>query len=376
MEKILVLYGSYGGGHKSAANAIKQYIKQNYEDKTVETIDCIEYISKVINKITTGAYNQMAKKAPWAWKRVYFNSERGMLSKISNGTNALMSKKLCHLIQKENPDIIISTHPFATQMCGRLKRKGKISCKIATIMTDYEIHNQWLQEFAYIDKYFVAHEGMKNSMVKLGINIDKIFVTGIPMSERFLEKFDRKEIFEELNLQEDKKTILFFGGGEMGLGKDRTCEVLKVLVEEFKDIQVIAISGKNEVMKEKFNEIVTERKSSNRVKILEYTKKVPEFMSISDLVITKPGGLTTTESLASGLPMIIINPIPGQEEQNAEFLEKSKVGIWLKRDCDVKEVLKSVILSEDKLIQMKNNTIGLANKKSTKDICECILNNK
>ncbi len=373
MDKILILYGSYGGGHKSAANAIKKHIEENYEEFNVTAVDCIEYISKIINKITTGAYNQMAKKAPWAWKRVYFGSEKGFLSKISNGMNKLMAKKLYHLIEEENPNIIVSTHPFATQMVGRLKRKGKINCKVSTIMTDFEIHSQWLQESEYIDNYFVAQTGMKESMVKLGIDSSKIYVTGIPMSERFLENFDRKEILREFELEDNKKTVLFFGGGEMGLGKDRTCEILKTLVESFENIQVVAISGRNEVMQDAFQEIVANSNSSNRVKILDYTQKVPELMSISSLVITKPGGLTTTESLASGLPMIIINPIPGQEEQNAEFLEKSKVGIWLQKNDDIKKVLETVILNDELLEQMRKNTNKFAKKTSTKDICEIIL---
>lgn len=373
MDKILILYGSYGGGHKSAANAIKKHIEENYEEFNVTAVDCIEYISKIINKITTGAYNQMAKKAPWAWKRVYFGSEKGFLSKISNGMNKLMAKKLYHLIEEENPNIIVSTHPFATQMVGRLKRKGKINCKVSTIMTDFEIHSQWLQESEYIDNYFVAQTGMKESMVKLGIDSSKIYVTGIPMSERFLENFDRKEILREFELEDNKKTVLFFGGGEMGLGKDRTCEILKTLVESFENIQVVAISGRNEVMQDAFQEIVANSNSSNRVKILDYTQKVPELMSISSLVITKPGGLTTTESLASGLPMIIINPIPGQEEQNAEFLEKSKVGIWLQKNDDIKKVLETVILNDELLEQMRKNTNKFARKTSTKDICEIIL---
>lgn len=288
MEKILILYGSYGGGHKSAANSIKKYIEDNYKEIQVTAVDCIEYISKIINKITTGAYNQMAKKAPWAWKRVYFGSEKGVLSKISNGANKLMARKLYHLMEKENPSIIISTHPFATQMAGRLKRKGKINCKVSTIMTDFEIHSQWLQEAEFIDNYFVAQAGMKEAMVNLGIDEAKIFVTGIPMSEKFLEKFDRKEILKEFNLKENKKTILFFGGGEMGLGKDRTCEILKVLIENFNDIQIIAISGRNISLQDAFKKIVDNSNSSDRVKILDYTKKVPELMSISDVVITKP----------------------------------------------------------------------------------------
>lgn len=288
MDKILILYGSYGGGHKSAANAIKKHIEENYEETKIEAVDCIEYISKIINKITTGAYNQMAKKAPWAWKRVYFGSEKGLLSKISNGTNKLMARKLYHLIEEKDPNIIISTHPFATQMVGILKRKGKINCKVSTIMTDFEIHSQWLQESEYIDTYFVAQAGMKEAMIKLGIASSKIYVTGIPMSERFLESFNRKEILKEFELEDNKKTILFFGGGEMGLGKDRTCEILKTLIEKFESIQVVAISGRNAVMQDEFKKIVANSNSNNRVKILDYTKKVPELMSISDIVITKP----------------------------------------------------------------------------------------
>lgn len=288
MRKILILYGSYGGGHKSAANAIKQYIEINYKETQVEMVDCIEYISKFINKITTGAYNQMAKKAPWAWKKVYFGSEKGLLSKISNGTNALMAKKLSHLIERVSPEIIISTHPFSTQMTGRLKRKGKINCQIATILTDFEIHNQWLQEQRSIDKYFVAHSGMKESIIEKGIDESKIYVTGIPVSERFLEQFNKEDILKEFELQNNKKTILFFGGGEMGLGKEKTCEILKTLTKEFLEIQVIAISGRNEAMKSEFEKLVEEGKSKARVKILEYTKKVPELMSISNVVITKP----------------------------------------------------------------------------------------
>ncbi len=288
MEKILILYGSYGGGHKSAANAIKQYIEANSKETQVEMVDCIEYISKFINKITTASYNNMAKKAPWAWKRVYFGSEKGVLSKISNGANALMSKKLSHLIKKISPDIIISTHPFATQMTGRLKRKDKIDLKVATILTDFEIHNQWLQESNYINQYFVAHNGMKESMVKKGIEESKIYVTGIPVSEKFLEKFNKEAILKEFELQENTKTILFFGGGEMGLGKEKTCEILKTLIQEFPSIQVIAISGRNGEMLKEFNKIVEDNNSKTRVKILEYTKKVPELMSISNVVITKP----------------------------------------------------------------------------------------
>ena len=127
MKKIIIFYGSYGGGHLSAAKAVKSYIEKNYSNYSVEMIDCIEYINKFVNKLTTTAYSEMAKKAPWAWKRVYYSAEKGILSKVSNTSNQLMSHKLGKLIQKIQPSLIISTHPFSSQMCTILKRKKKIN---------------------------------------------------------------------------------------------------------------------------------------------------------------------------------------------------------------------------------------------------------
>ena len=215
---------------------------------------------------------------------------------------------------------------------------------------------------------------MKNYLISKNIPESKIFVTGIPISSRFLKTYDKKEILNEFNLEENKKTILFFAGGEFGLGKNRTLQIFEDLVKNFDDIQVIAIAGKNEKMKLNFENIVKEFNKEKNVKVLEYTNKVPELMSISDLVVSKPGGLTTSESLASNLPMIIINPIPGQEEENAEFLEEKGTGVWIRKNDSPYEVLKSIIDNPKKMEKMKENTNILAKKHSTEDICKTILN--
>lgn len=172
-----------------------------------------------------------------------------------------------------------------------------------------------------------------------------------------------------------KKIYYFFGGGEFGLGKTRTFEILDSLMKTSKDMQIIAIAGKNEKMKEKFDEIVQKNHATNRVRILSFTNQVPELMSISDVVVTKPGGMTTTESLASGLPMIIINPIPGQEEENAEFLENKGVGIWIKKEDDVSKILHNLFSNPHKLDEMKENTLLIGHPNSTKDICNILFNN-
>ena len=369
MKKILIFYASYGGGHLSAANSIKDYLSNHYENIDVELIDCMKYINKPIEKITTTAYNEMAKKAPWAWGKIYSDSQKGPLAHITTRSNQVFAIKLLRLLREKKPDLIISTHPFGSQMCSYLKRKGKITSKIATILTDFAPHDQWLVGSDYTDYFFVAHNKMKEYLISKNIPENKIFATGIPISNKFLETFNTSKILGSLGFKENLKTVLFFAGGKFGLGKSRTLEIFNTFVNDFNNIQVIAISGKNKKMYEEFNQIVKIANKTNFIKVFEFVNNVPELMAVSDVVITKPGGLTTTESLVSGLPMIIINPIPGQEEENAQFLEHSNVGIWLKKQMNITETISNFLSDNKKLKQMKENTKKISNRNSTKDIC-------
>ena len=374
MKKVIIFYASYGGGHLNAAKSIQECIINNYKDIDVELIDCMKYVNITIEKITTAAYREMAKKAPWVWGRIYADSQKGPLAHISSRSNKLMAIKLLKLLREKNPDLIISTHPFGSQMCSYLKRKQKITSKIATIMTDFAPHDQWLVGSDYTDYYFVAHNKMKQYLISKNINENKIFDTGIPISNRFLLNYNKNEIFSELGFTPAKKTILFFGGGEFGLGKTKTVEIFECFVKLFPDIQIIAVAGKNEKMKSAFSKIVEDEKRNNSIKVLEFTNKVPEFMSISDLVVTKPGGLTTSESLASSLPMVIINPIPGQEEENAEFLVENGIAIWIKKYDNPYEKLQNLFSDSKKLLTMKENTQKLSRKFSTQNICKILFN--
>ena len=372
MKKIIIFYASYGGGHLTAAKSIYEHLIKNYKNLDVELIDCMKYVNITIEKITTAAYREMAKKAPWAWGKIYNDSQKGPLAHISSRSNKIMAIKLLKLLREKKPDLIISTHPFGSQMCSYLKRKEKIDSKIATIMTDFAPHDQWLVGADYTDYFFVANEKMKDYLITKEINKNKIFVTGIPISDKFSQVFDKKSILKDFNLKDGLFTILFFGGGAFGLGKSKTIEIFECLVKYPKSIQIIAISGKNEKMKSEFERIVTENQKQDLIKVLEYTDKVPELMSISDLVVTKPGGLTTSESLASNLPMIIINPIPGQEEDNAKFLEEKGIAIWIRKNDNPYEIINN-LLSDSKLLQkMKNSTKPLAKKDSTKTICNIL----
>ena len=372
--KVLIFYASYGGGHLNAAKSIENCIKTNYKDMDVEMIDCMKYVNKTIEKVTTAAYREMAKKAPWAWGRIYSDAQKGPLAHITTRSNKIMAIKLLKLLREKKPDLIISTHPFGSQMCSYLKRKNKINSKIATIMTDFAPHDQWLVGHEYTDYFFVAHNKMKDYLINKGISESKVFDTGIPISENFQKQYNKKEIFDKYNLDESKFTILFFGGGEFGLGKTRTVQIFNNFVEETKNnnIQIIAISGKNPKMKSAFEEVVNSNNAGINVKIIEFSNEVPKLMAIANLVVTKPGGLTTSESLASHLPMVVINPIPGQEEENAEFLESKNIAVWIKKSDDSKEIIKSLLNNKEKISIMKENTKILARPNSTRDICDVL----
>ena len=225
-----------------------------------------------------------------------------------------------------------------------------------------------------IDYYFVAHQGMKTYLISQNISEEKIFVTGIPISNRFLLDFNKQEILENFNLPKNRKNILFFGGGEFGLGKARTVEIFESLVKNINNnYSIIAVAGKNEKMKQHFEEVVSKYNKQEYMCVLGFTNQVPELMHICEFVVTKPGGLTTSESLACNLPMVIINPLPGQEEENAELLVKNGIAIWIKKDDNPQIIFEQLFSNPEKLKIMKQNTNILAKPFSTKNICEIIL---
>ena len=377
MKKIIIAYASYGGGHLKAATNLKEYIEENYPDSNVILFDSMKYINRVIDKVCGSTYSKITTNLPWFWGQIYYHTQDPIFEKIMSLSNKLLSYKLGKLFKQIKPDIIISTHFFVGHMCSILKKKGKIGSILANVITDYgeDPYNEWISGYEYIDYIFVAHNEMKKKLTQKGVPENKVFDTGIPVSNKFLTTFNKKEIFKEFDLKQNKKTILFFGGGELGLGKTKTLEIFKTLVTNFNNIQIIVVAGKNDTLKKEFEKIVIQNNKTSEIKVLGYTTKVAEYMHISDVVFTKPGGLTTTESLISGLPIIVINPIPGQETENAEFLEENGAALWIKKMDDINIVFKNVIYNNDILNSMKQNALNISKPNSTKDICSILLQN-
>lgn len=375
---ILLFYASYGSGHLSAASAIEQYIKEHYPNHKTLKIDCVEYINRSINKISTSAYKNIILKTPLLWGQVYKLLKNDAILDITQFSNRFMAKKIFKLFEDFEPDLVISCHPLGGQITAFLKSHNKTNCKLATVMTDFASHKQWLIGKDYTDYFFVSNIEMKTSLISEGIFPNKIYVSGIPISPNFYKNYDKESIYNSLKILKNKKNIIFFGGGSLGLSSSTNVQnILTSLLQATNEsYQIIIISGKNQKLYNEFQKTITNTNHTSNTKLIDFTTQIPELLPITSFVITKPGGLTITECITSNVPVILINPIPGQEKENAQYIVDKKMGIWIKTNKPTPEYFQD-ILNDDKLIkEIKNNQKIYSHLNSTQNICNILINNK
>ena len=372
---ILLFYASYGSGHLSAATAIEQYIRENYPDAKTLKIDCVEYINKSINKISTSAYKSIIIKTPVLWGQVYKLLKNDTILDITQFSNRFMAKKIFTLFEDFEPDLVISCHPLGGQITSFLKSHKKTNCKLATVMTDFASHKQWLIGKDYTDYFFVSNIEMKTSLISEGIYPNKIYVSGIPISPNFYKNYDKENIYKSLNIAKNKKNIIFFGGGSLGLSSSSNIQAILTSLLQATDEshQIIIISGKNQKLYNDFQKTINNTYHKSQIKLIDFTTELPE-LPITSFVITKPGGLTITECISTNVPIILINPIPGQEKENAQYIADNKMGIWIKATKPTSEYFQE-IFNDTKLIEeIKENQKKYSHINSTKNICDILIN--
>jgi UDP-N-acetylglucosamine 2-epimerase len=373
---ILLFYASYGSGHLSAATAIEQYIRENYPDAKTLKIDCVEYINKSINKISTSAYKSIILKTPMLWGQVYKLLKNDTILDITQFSNRFMAKKIFTLFEDFEPDLVISCHPLGGQITSFLKSHKKTNCKLATVMTDFASHKQWLIGKDYTDYFFVSNIEMKTSLISEGIYPNKIYVSGIPISPNFYKNYNKENIYKSLNIEKDKKNIIFFGGGSLGLSSSSNIQAILTSLLQATDEshQIIIISGKNQKLYNDFQKTINNTYHKSQIKLIDFTTELPELLPITSFVITKPGGLTITECISTNVPIILINPIPGQEKENAQYIADNKMGIWVKENKPTSEYFQE-IFNDTKLIEeIKENQKKYSHINSTKNICDILIN--
>lgn len=369
LKKVLILSASVGAGHLSAASAIEKEFKRQNAAEEIKNIDVLEYTNPLFRRLYGKAYIEMVNTMPEVLGWIYdsldkpWQNERRRLA-----LDRLNTQPFIKLIKHEKPDIAICTHFLPSEIISWLRAKKKIDTKQVIVVTDFDAHAMWLCH--NFEHYFVALEETKIHLQKVGIPADKISVSGIPIDPVFAEPKDKLEMRRKHGLETDKLTILVSAGG-FGVGNIE--HLLEALSELQTPAQIIAVCGRNEKLKAKIDKLAVGKLNNNRVKFhpIGYTKQMDEYMSAADLIVGKPGGLTTSEALAKGLIFVIVNPIPGQEERNSDHLLEKGCAIKCNNLPVLAYKIDKLVADKNRFAAMKENVRNLA----TPNSAECVVKN-
>lgn len=327
LKKVLLLSASAGAGHVRAADAIEKAFKgvENGEGREVQHLDILNYTNKVFRHLYSKAYIDLVNKLPevpgWVYDKLDkpWKNERRRLA-----LDKLNTRPLVKLLREYQPDLIVCTHFLPAEIVSWLKAKERLASRQVIIVTDFDVHAMWLVH--HYEHYFVALDEARAYLEALGIPASKITVSGIPIDPVFAKHKDKKAMRAKHGLEPDRTTILLSAGG-FGVGS--VDALIASLLSMQHRVQVVAICGRNEELKKRLTRMAARAKPDAAVllKPFGYTQEMDELMTASDIVLGKPGGLTTSEALAKGLVFVIVNPIPGQEERNSDHLLERAVGI-------------------------------------------------
>ena len=359
---ILILSASTGGGHMRASKAIEGYMTQQNKDINVKIVDSLLYISPILNKTVTGGYVYLATKTPKLYGKLYDLTHKDhKFANFVTRLNNIFANKLLPLIDEFRPDIIITTHPFPTEMVSRLKSKKEINIPLICIMTDYAPHKAWISD--KVDAYIVANDDMVTKMIAEGVDSRCIYPYGIPVDEVFFEEKEKQLVIEELGLDKNLPTILMMAGS---FGVSNVFDVYENIIDIDLDFQIILVTGRNQKLYNNFEEVIGS--TPKKTKLIYFTDEINKFMQASDIIITKPGGLTVTEALACNIPMAVFNAIPGQEEENAEFLLKHNMAVRISDGNSCRAAIVELLKDSEKLEDMKEACKSFDKNDSTKNI--------
>lgn len=359
--KIVIIYASAGGGHQKAAEALKDELKSSPGDVSF-LIDVLEYSTPWFGHLYKTSYTYLITKIPGFWGMLFALVDLPwlqplvrILRRVQNGLNTRELQK--YLIYNQF-DVILTTHFMPNEITSALKKQKKIKSKIITCVTDYDVHRIWLGDA--VDYYCVASDWTKEKVKGFGIDTDKIFVTGIPSNKKFSQAHDVPALKKKLELDPDEFTILI-ATGSFGIGP------IEEIIDALDEFQIMVVCGHNKDLFERLSQ-----KKKPLVKVMGLVDNMHELMAVSDVMVTKPGGLSITEALVSRLPLIFFNAIPGQETNNVKVLKEYGIGI---SGCSIQQIaeqLRELKSSPEKFQEMRKKTLALSKPNAVTDIISLI----
>jgi processive 1,2-diacylglycerol beta-glucosyltransferase len=374
LKKVLLLSASAGAGHVRAAEAIEKAFRQRMDSERFEVhhFDVLNYTNKLFRHLYSKAYIDLVNKMPevpgWVYDKLDkpWKNERRRLA-----LDKLNTRPFVKLLREYQPDLIICTHFLPAEIVSWLKAKERLASRQVIIVTDFDVHAMWLVH--HYERYFVAVDEARVYLEALGIPPEKITVSGIPIDPVFAIKKDKHEMRVKHGLEPDRTTVLLSAGG-FGVGSvDALVSSLLPLQHR---AQVVAICGRNEELKQRLTKLAARmnRDANVILKPFGYTTEMDELMTASDLVLGKPGGLTTSEALAKGLVFVIVNPIPGQEERNSDHLLEGAAAIRCNNLPTLSYKLDLLLSDSQRFKSMQSNARQMGRPNAAKEIVEQLVN--
>ncbi len=361
-KHFLIIAASIGSGHIKAAEAVADALKIEYPDAHIHTEDFTMWRVSWATAFMKACYLFMLRFIPNLYELMYrFTGGRSGGLSVQSLISAFTARDIAALVRKYHPEAVICTHPFPAGAVSWRKKRHPGEFLYTTVITDYSVHQMWIYPNA--DCYFVAREGMKTDLIAAGLAPEKVFVTGIPVSSRFRQREDREAILSSLSLSADLRTVLLMGGG-LGLGGlDAALHALERI--DF-PIQILVVAGKNKALRLQVED--SAEKSKHAIRVWGYTPRVREFMAAADFIITKPGALTISEALSAELPMLLHDPIPGPETENAVYIARKGAAIWANSGIKLEQGVEKMLSSPETLEEMRERARALKKPYAARDI--------
>lgn len=368
MTNLLFVSASAGNGHTRAAEALR--LHSLAADITATHIDILQFVSPLLRAVYTTLYAALVRHAPALWRYVYQSTHHANLAgpghALRRWAERTNSAQFVREIERIAPDAIVCTHFLAAGLLSQLSASGRLPCPVWVQVTDFDLHRIWVHE--HMAGYFVPNDEVAFRLRAHGIPAARIHLTGIPIMPAFSAWPDRQECARELGVLPFRMTVLLMGGGP-GFGTV-TC-IAERLLGAHADLQLIALAGRDKATLAALRKLAA--KYPGRLSPQPHTEKIERLMACADIVVTKPGGLTTSESLALGLPMIVIAPIPGQEEHNANFLLERGAALQAFDLLTLEYRIAHLLAHPARLAEMRANAQALGKPAAASEILATIL---
>lgn len=367
--RILVLSASVGAGHLRAAEAVELALRQVRPDAFVKNLDILTLTNAAFRRIYGKAYLDLVNHAPHFLGYFYDLTDRPSRSgknrtdKLRLVLEKLNLKPFITLLKEETWDLVINTHFLPAEIIASLRRGEGLRLPQVTVTTDFETHRLWVNQPC--DHYFTATDEGALYLHSWGIPKGDITVTGIPIHPVFSQPKDRAQCLSRLGLSGDRTIVLQMAGG-FGVGPIE--KIYRELMAVPEPLEIVVIAGRNKQVKSDLEAIPVE--SRHRAKIMGFTDQMDELMAVADLVVTKPGGLTTSETLARGAAMVVVNPIPGQESRNSDYLLENGAAIKVNNLPLLSHKVSSLVRNPARLQQIKSNARALGRPRAAFAVVE------